>query len=178
LSSLGRELLAEMARLNMILDLSHLSYNGCMEALDAYPGPIIGSHCNPITFDNTGRGIADEVIRGIGERDGVIGIMLYNRFLNSEWTYNTEPGLVTIRTVVDAIDTVAQLTGSVAHVGIGSDLDGGFGAEATPLGMDTAADLLKLAESLAANGYSTDDIEAVMNGNWLRVLRRCLGTTG
>jgi membrane dipeptidase len=174
-TSLGRALLEEMAKFNMILDLSHLSFNGCMEALDAYPSPIIGSHCNPITSDNTSRGIANEVIRGIGERDGVVGIMLYNRFLNSEWTYDTEPGLVTIRTVVDAIDAVVQITGSVAHVGLGSDLDGGFGAEAIPLGMDTAIDLLKIGESLAAHSYSTDDIEAIMSGNWLRILRRCLG---
>jgi len=173
-TDLGHELLAEMAKLNMILDLSHLSRNGSLEALDTYPGPIIASHSNPLTIVNTDRGISDEAIRKLGERDGVIGIMLFNRFLNSEWEYGASPNLVTIRTVVDAIDTVVQLTGSTAHVGIGSDLDGGFGAEATPLGIDTAADLLKIGEALAAKGYSTEDIEAIMNGNWLRVLHSSL----
>ncbi|MBN1429896.1 MAG: membrane dipeptidase [Anaerolineae bacterium] len=174
LTDLGRELLAEMAGLNMIVDLSHLSRNACLEALDTYPGPIVASHSNPITFVNTDRGISNEVIRKVGERDGVVGIMLFNRFLNSEWTFETPPGLVTIRTVVDAIDAVVQLTGSTAHVAIGSDFDGGFGAEAIPLGMDTVADLLMIADSLAANGYSTEDVEAIMNGNWLRVLRGSL----
>jgi membrane dipeptidase len=174
LTDLGRELLSEMAKRNMILDLSHLSRNGSLEALDIYPGTIIASHSNPLTFVNTDRGISDEVIRKIGEHDGVVGIILFNRFLDSTWTFDTPPGLVTISTVVDAIDTVVQLTGSTAHVGIGSDFDGGFGAEAIPLGMDTAADLLKIGDSLAARGYSTEDIEAIMNGNWLRVLRGCL----
>lgn len=174
MTGLGRELLAEMAKHNMMLDLSHLSRNASLEALDAYPGPIIASHSNPITFVNTDRGLSDQVIRKVGERGGVIGIMLFNRFLDSGWTFDTPPGLVTLRTVVDAIDAVVQLTGSVAHVGIGSDFDGGFGAEAIPLGMDTVADLLMIGEALAAKGYSTEDIEAIMNGNWLRVLRGSL----
>ena len=174
LTDLGRELLANMAELNMIVDISHLSRNAYLEALDTYPGPIVASHSNPITFVNTDRGISNEAIRKVGERDGVVGIMLFNRFLNSEWTFDTPPGLVTIQTVVDAIDAVVQLTGSTAHVAIGSDFDGGFGAEAIPLGMDTVADLLMIGDALAADGYSTEDIEAIMNGNWLRILRRSL----
>ncbi|MBN1312891.1 MAG: membrane dipeptidase [Anaerolineae bacterium] len=174
LTDLGRELLANMAELNMIVDISHLSRNAYLEVLDIYPGPIVASHSNPLTFANTDRGISDEAIRKVGERDGVVGIMLFNRFLNSEWTFDTPPGLVTIRTVVDAIDTVVQLTGSTAHVAIGSDFDGGFGAEAIPFGMNTVADLLMIGDALGADGYSTEDIEAIMNGNWLRVLRRSL----
>lgn len=79
-----------------------------------------------------------------------------------------------VETVADAIDYFVQLTGSTAHVALGSDFDGGFGRESIPVGMDSVADLLNIADVLAGRGYRDVDVEQVMNGNWLRVLRGAL----
>jgi microsomal dipeptidase-like Zn-dependent dipeptidase len=81
---------------------------------------------------------------------------------------------VTLDAVVEAIDAVCQIAGDAAHVGLGTDFDGGQGAEAAPAELDTIADLPKLASALAARGFADADIAAVMGGNWLKFLRRRL----
>jgi membrane dipeptidase len=76
--------------------------------------------------------------------------------------------------VVENIDHICQLAGNCRHVGIGSDLDGGYGCEQTPVGLDTIADLQKLVPLLERRGYSQGDREAVMHGNWLRFFSEVL----
>lgn len=78
---------------------------------------------------------------------------------------------VHLDTWVDAVDSIRQITGDALHVGIGTDFDGGQGAESAPAGIDTVADLSKLADGLARRGYDPAAIEAITSGNWLRVLR-------
>ena len=73
--------------------------------------------------------------------------------------------------VVDHIDHICQLAGDCAHVAIGTDLDGGFGAEQSPGDLDTIADLQKLDALLAKRGYSDADSDAICHGNWLRFFR-------
>ena len=79
-----------------------------------------------------------------------------------------------LETVADHIDHVCSLTGSCAHAAIGSDLDGGFGTEQTPDGLETIADLQRIAEILAGRGYADAEIDAVFHGNWLRFFRQAL----
>lgn len=174
LTDLGRELLSEMAGLNMILDLSHIAKEAYLEAVDTYPGPIIASHSNPQRFLPTDRGLSDEMINGLVARDGVVGIVLYNHYLNPKWDEGEPRSDVPIQTVVEAIDYVVQLAGSATHVGLGTDFDGGFGLESIPEGMDSVADLAKIADGLLEWGYSREDVELIMYGNWLRILRSCL----
>jgi membrane dipeptidase len=81
---------------------------------------------------------------------------------------------VTLRDVAAAVDHVCQITGSVNHVAVGSDFDGGFGAESAPAEIDTVADLSLIGPALAERGYGPAEIEAVLAGNWLRLLRRGL----
>lgn len=174
LTDLGRRLLQEMAALNMILDLSHIAEEAYFEAVDVYPGRVIASHSNPRHFLPTDRGLSDEMIRQLAGRDGVVGIVPYNRYLRPGWQRGQSRTAVPVETVADAIDYVVQLTGSTAHVALGSDFDGGFGRESIPAGMDSVADLLHIADVLAGRGYGDADIERVMNGNWLRILRNAL----
>lgn len=174
LTDLGRELLAVMAEIGMLLDLSHVAEEAYLQSLDLFPGAVIASHSNPRAFLPTDRGLSDEMIRRLAARGGVVGVVPYNRFLKPGWRMGDPREAVSVRTVAQAIDYVAQLTGSSAHVGIGSDFDGGFGVESIPGEMDTIADLAQIAEALARRGYQAADIEAVMNGNWLRILRRSL----
>jgi membrane dipeptidase len=172
LTPLGRELLDVMASFNAILDLSHMAEEAYFEALDRYQGVIIASHSNPRRFRNSDRHLSDDMIRRLAERDGVMGVVMFNAFLKDGWRRG-DPRLP-FSLVIDAIDYVCQLTGSAAHVGIGTDFDGGFGVEAIPDGLETTADLWSLGGALRARGYSEDDIGAILGGNMLRKLRQAL----
>lgn len=174
LTALGHELLEQMAGHNALLDLSHLAEQAYYEAIDRYEGPIIASHSNPRKFVDTDRHLSDEMIRLLAERDGVMGIVFYNRFLSQRWGDQSRKADVPLSVALDAIDYVCQVTGSARHVGIGTDFDGGFGSESIPDGLDTVMDLWKLREALAGRGYSEADVEAILSGNMLRQLRAAL----
>jgi len=77
---------------------------------------------------------------------------------------------VTLEHVVDQIDHICQLAGTSRHVAIGSDLDGGFGREQSPAGLDTIADLQNIIPILAQRGYTEKEVSTIMHGNWLRLL--------
>ena len=174
LTDLGRELLDAMADHGLILDLSHLTIQGYMEAIERYPGPVIASHSNPTASWDDHRNLTDDQIAALAEREGVIGVVLYNRFLTKEWYHGARKREYPLDLVTQAIDHICQVTGSAAYVGIGSDIDGGFGVEDMPAGIDTVADLPKIGDALAQRGFSPADVEAVLSGNFLRVLRRGL----
>lgn len=177
LTDYGRELLEVMAGFNAVLDLSHMAEESYLEALDRYQGSvIIASHSNPRRFRNTDRHLSDDMIRLLAERDGVMGIVLYNSFLSNEWSKGDRKSTVPLNTAVDAIDYVCQITGSAQHVGIGSDFDGGFGAESIPDGLDTSSDLWLIGAALRGRGYGEPEIEAILSGNMLRKLRQALPT--
>jgi len=174
LTSEGRRLLEVMSSFNVLLDLSHMAEQAFYEALDAYPGTIIASHSNPRKFRNTDRHLSDAMIRRLAERDGVMGVVLFNRFLAESWTPGDAKSSVKLSVAADVIDHVCQITGNTRHVGIGSDLDGGFGWGAVPDELDSVMDLLQIAGHLEERGYAVSDVEAIMGGNMLRQIRACL----
>ena len=90
-----------------------------------------------------------------------MGIVPYNNFLSNDWKKGSPRSDVPFSLVLDAIDTVCQLTGSAAHVGIGTDFDGGFGVENIPAGMNSITDLWRIGEGLRERGYAEADIEAI-----------------
>jgi membrane dipeptidase len=173
LTELGRELLREMDRLGVILDVSHMAEESFWQALDGFSGTVIASHANCRAYIPTDRHLSDEMIRALAARDAVIGTVLANRFLVDSWTpERDEP--VTLDAVVRHIDHICQLTGTARHCAIGSDFDGGFGVESTPDELDSVADLGAIAGALDRAGYREDDIAGIMGGNWLRLLERAL----
>ena len=173
ITRLGRELFEVMAQFKMILDVSHLSHRALFDALDLYEGEhVIASHSNPQRFVNTERQLPDPAIERIAERGGVIGIVLFNKFLKQDWSGKKHD--VSFDEVVRAIDHVCQVTGSADHVGIGTDFDGGFGAEAAPREINTARDLHKIGDEMLQRGYESHHVAQIMHGNWLRVLRAAL----
>ncbi len=175
LTLLGEELLGVMANLNAILDLSHMAEQAFLEAVDRYTGEVvIASHSNPRRFVDTDRQLSDDMILRLADRDGVMGIVPYNNFLSQKWVSGERKVGVPFSLVIDAIDHVCQITGSAAHVGIGSDYDGGFGAASIPEGLDSVSDLIKIADGLRERGYSTEHIDQIMSGNFLRKLRQAL----
>ncbi len=174
----GKLLLEMMADLGMVLDLTHLSDEGVMEALDTYAGPLIASHSNPRALvpnhRRPERHLADEAIRRLAAREGVVGIVLANHFLRDGWQAGDGRQAVDLGHVAAHIDYVCQLVGDATHVGIGSDFDGGFGLSHVPKDFDSVADLPKIGEALRERGYQPQEVEAVLGGNWLALLQRAL----
>jgi membrane dipeptidase len=174
LTGLGHELLEVMSSFKALLDLSHMAEDAYLEAVDLYDGAIIASHSNPRRFRNTDRHLTDAQILRLAARDGVIGVVLFNRFLSERWERTHHKSTVKLDVVLDAVDYICQLTGSSAHVGIGSDFDGGFGSQHIPDELDTVADLWQITERLRQRGYSEADIQQIAGGNMLRKLRQVL----
>ncbi|MDA4131037.1 MAG: membrane dipeptidase, partial [Thaumarchaeota archaeon] len=175
LSPEGRELIKEMDTLGLILDTSHLAEQSFNEAMDLFHAPVIASHANCRAFTPTDRQLSDKMIQAITTRDGVIGTVLYNAFLDPGWVgRGKKKAEVTLATVIKHMKHVCELTGDKLHIGIGSDFDGGFGAEAIPAELDTVADLQKLGLALREAGFSAEESSDVLGGNWIRLLRRAL----
>ncbi len=174
LTALGRELLEVMASFNAVLDVSHMAEEAFYEAVEQYEGFVIASHSNPRRFCNTDRQLSDDMIRRLAERDAVIGAVPYNLFLQNGWTRTDPKSRTSLETFVAVIDHVCQVTGSSRHAGIGTDFDGGFGAEHIPAELDTISDLLSIGPRLAVYGYSPEDIQAILGGNFLRILHAAL----
>jgi membrane dipeptidase len=170
LTDLGRELLEVMAELGMVLDVSHLAERSFFEAVGRFEGPIVATHANPRALVPGSRQLSDDMIRRLAQRDGVIGIVPASPFLRPDW--KTTPA--TLDDVVALIDHVCQVIGDAAHVGLGSDFDGGFGADDTPPALDTVADLQRIGPALGEAGYDEDHVTAILSGNWLRVLEGAL----
>lgn len=172
---LGRELLREMDRLGMILDATHLTDEAFWEALDTYQGPIWASHSNCRALVPDQRQFDDAQLRALIARGAVIGGALDAWMMVPGWirgrTTPEESGVV-LAHLVDHWDHICQLAGNARHIGIGTDLDGGFGREQSPGDLDTIADLGRLPAMLAARGYPADDVARVMHGNWLDFLER------
>lgn len=175
LSSQGVLLVKEMDRLGILLDVTHLSDQAFWQALEQYSGQVLASHNNCRALVPHQRQFDDGQLKAIIERDGVIGAAFDNWMIRPGWIHEAgNQPVVTLAHVVDHIDHICQLAGNSLHVGIGSDLDGGFGREQSPQDLDTIADLQKTVELLAKRGYNDADIAAIMHGNWLRVLPKSL----
>jgi membrane dipeptidase len=177
LTSAGYALLERMSELGFGLDLSHMDESAVLQALDFYPGHLMATHGNAQTLlkgDDSNRHLSDHVIRGILERDGVIGVLLYNPFLKAGWARGDRREEVTTGRVIAQMDYICQLAGDASHVGFGTDFDGGVGLQTAPLGIDTIADLSTLAPLLIERGYSQEDCAAIFGRNWISMLRKVL----
>ncbi|MEW5985955.1 MAG: membrane dipeptidase, partial [Chloroflexota bacterium] len=175
LTQQGHRLLEVMAEFGFILDLTHLSEQATLEALDRYEGPVVATHCNPRALVPAlgQRHLTDSQLRRLVERNGIVGIVLFNLFLKDDYQRG-EKHTVALQRVVDHIDYVCQLAGDAAHVGLGSDFDGGLGAADVPAELDSIADLPKIGQALRERGYAEEEVTAVLGGNWLRFLRASL----
>jgi membrane dipeptidase len=174
LTSDGMALLEAMSALGLTLDLSHMDRQAALQALDRYNGSLIASHSNALRLvrgSDSNRHLADEVIAGIIERGGIIGLVAYNRFLVHGWTPNDPRSAAPLDLLAAQIDAICQMAGDARHAAIGTDFDGGFGVQEAPEGIDTIADLQQLAPLLEARGYNQSDIAAIFGGNWIAHLR-------
>lgn len=171
----GRDLLKEMERLGLILDATHLCDESFRDALDHFSGHVWASHSNCRTLAHWNRQFTDEQIKELIDRGAVIGMAFDAIMMVHGWAHHrSKPSdfNLKIEKIVEHIDHICQLAGNARHVGIGSDLDGGFGTEQTPLDLDSIADLGQLSGLLASRGYPREDIEGIFYGNVVSFLRR------
>lgn len=170
----GKELLREMERTGIILDITHLNDQCFWEAIDIFKGHIWASHNNCRKFVPHHRQLDDEQIKILIERKAVIGVAFDAWMLVPDWQRGKstpESTGVSLTHVFRNIDHICQLAGNSEHAAIGSDLDGAFGKEQSPVDIDTIADLQKLPSLLKNHGYKQSDIANIMSGNWIRFLR-------
>jgi membrane dipeptidase len=113
------------------------------------------------------------MIRALTKRNAVIGMIPCNPFLDGNWKRDNRFE-VHLDQLVRHIDHICQLTGNARHVGIGTDIDGGFGRDETPVELDTVADIAKIADVLRSKGYKEEDVVGIMGGNWRGLLERGL----
>lgn len=173
----GYALLEVMGDLGMALDISHMTEESALAALDRYEGPVMASHVNAralIKGADNERNLTDRTMRRLFERGGVMGVVPFNRFLRQGWSNSDDRELVRLNMVAAQIDYICQMAGDAKHAALGTDFDGGFGWPAVPLEIDTIADLQKLAAILKEYGYAQDSIDDIMGINWRRHLERIL----
>ncbi|MGB5369245.1 MAG: membrane dipeptidase, partial [Flavobacteriaceae bacterium] len=171
----GKELLKVIERLNLILDATHLCDQSFWETLSVYHGPVWASHNNCRALVDHNRQFSDAQIMELIARKAVIGMALDAWMMVPNWERgkSTPRGMgLTLEKMVDHIDHICQLAGNAKHVGIGTDLDGGFGTEQCPSDIDTIADLQKLPSLLAKRGYSQEDIQGILHLNFIGFLRK------
>ena len=164
---LGKRLLREMGLAGIVLDATHLSDRGIAEALDLFAGPVLASHHNCRSLVPGERQLSDDQIRRLAARGAVIGVAMDAWMLEPGWEKGVSVPSATLENVADHIDHICQLSGSVEHAGIGSDLDGGFGTEQCPADVDTIADIGRIGDILAGRKYSEGEIESILYRNWV-----------
>ena len=175
ISQQGKDLLRKMDELGIILDATHLCDLAFWDALDHFQGPVWASHNNCRALVDHNRQFSDEMIKALIARGAVIGGVFDAWMLSPGWIRGKSTPKernVTLATLLDHLDHICQLAGNSNHIGIGSDLDGAFGKEQCPADLETIADLQKIPDLLRARGYSDEDVQKVMHGNWLRFLKK------
>jgi membrane dipeptidase len=171
----GRELLQKMQKLNIILDATHLCDDSFDEAMEHFDGHVWASHHNCRALVDHNRQFSDAQFKELIRRGAVIGMPLDAWMMVPNWERgkSTPKSMgVTLNTMIDHLSHICDLAGNTNHVGMGTDLDGGFGKEQCPHDLETIADLQKIPNLLAKRGFSEDDIKKICHQNWLNFLEK------
>jgi len=171
----GLALLKKMEEFNIILDATHLCDDAFWQAMDNFHGHVWASHNLCRTLVDHNRQFSDEMIKVLIERGAVIGAAFDAWMIVPGWVRKKSTPKemnCNIEKIIDHIDHICQIAGNTLHVGIGSDLDGGYGREQCPYDVETIADLQTIPSLLLKRGYSATDVENIMNKNWIHFLRK------
>jgi len=205
LSPLGREAVAEMNRLGMLVDVSHVSDKTFFDTVEVAKAPLIASHSSCRALTNHPRNMTDDMLRAVAKNGGVVMVNFFSAFVDEDFRkalealrpeqdkaiaavnekYKDDAAARTkawfaaeqeiaariprppFKSLIDHIEHVARVAG-VDHAGLGSDFDG---ISSLPQGIDSAADLPKIAAELRTRGLSQKDVAKIYSGNILRVMR-------
>jgi membrane dipeptidase len=179
LSNFGKDLVRELNEMNMIIDVAHMSEAGVMDVIEVSKKPIIASHANARRICDHRRNLGDEQIIAIAKNGGLIGVMFIGQYVSKSNQ--------TLEDVLDHIDYISTLVGT-DHVGVGPDwidyapdmilgahdVDGGILEGGSPLtvfakGLENVTELPNLTKGLVSRGYSDEDIQKILGGNFVRL---------
>ena len=159
-SDFGKEVIAEMNRLGLMVDLSHAHEKSFYDALDISKTPIVCSHSSCRALCDHPRNLTDDQMRALAKKGGVCQITVYPGFLRTD-------SQATILDVMDHLDHAINVMG-IDHVGLGTDFDGDGGVP----GLADASELSLFTRQLLQRRYSDDDIQKIWGGNFLRVMKQ------
>lgn len=185
LTEFGRDVIAEMNRLGMMVDVSHVSDQTFWDTLEASSAPVIASHSSARALASHKRNMTDEMIRQTADRGGVIHINYYNTFLDDAYAQRSRDwraanpdgstaeklaaiGRTPLKTLLDHFEHAIRV-GGIESVGLGSDFDGVDGE--LPEGMEDISKVPAIADGLASRGFKPSEIDKVFGGNSMRVFR-------
>jgi membrane dipeptidase len=187
LSGFGREVIREMNRLGVMVDVSHVSDPTFWDVIETSSAPVVATHSCCRSVCPHRRNLSDEMMRAIASSGGTVQINFASAFLDSgfpepdpdalkHWMAGGGSGprplidhATPLRLLVEHFDHALQVVGP-DHVGIGSDFDGVF---AVPEGMEDCSKLPHLTAALLERGYRADELTSVLGGNVLRVMDAC-----
>src|SRR6476620_5618785 len=214
MTDFGKDVVREMNRLGMIVDISHVSDATFYQALLISQAPVIASHSSSRELTNQPRNMTDDMLRAMTNNGGVVMVNFYSAFIDENYrkassdpekikqrdadvetykkahahadgspvTYDEYAPLEKkwvaqfprppLKSMIDHIDHIAKVAG-IDHVGLGSDFDG---VTSLPEGIDSAADLPKITQSLLQRGYTREQIHKILGGNFLRVMHEVEAT--
>jgi membrane dipeptidase len=213
LTSFGKEVVQEMNRLGMMVDVSHVADKTFWDTLETTRAPVIASHSSARTLTPAPRNLTDEMLRAIAENNGVVMVNFFPAFIDENWRnawnaqrperrkihevaaapyqargeavpysvsdkidreFAAKIGRAPFDSLIDHFDHIIKVAG-IDHTGIGTDFDG---IPVLPEGIDSAADLPKIAAALMARGHTAEDMKKLLGGNLLRVFRAVQAIAG
>ena len=182
LTDRGREIVREMNRLGILVDISHVSDSTFFDAVAASAYPVIASHSSARALNRHRRNLNDAQLRAVARNGGVVNVNFYSAFIDSVFLERSEAlagndsairalPRPPLSVLLDHFEHIIRVAG-VDHVGIGSDFDGVGGL--LPEGMDDVTRLPLIAQGLLDRGYSESDVRKILGGNMLRVMERAI----
>lgn len=166
LTDFGRRVVAEMERLGMIVDASHLSDEALQDLLAVARRPVVASHSNSRAIRDHRRNLTDPQAEGIAATGGLVALTFAGSFVDEV------PDTVSLSRFLDHLDHLVSVIGA-DHVGLGSDFDGY--QDKNGIVLKDCSEFPRLTEALLDRGYAPEEVRAVLGGNWMRVIRDVLG---
>ena len=159
-SAFGRQVISEMNRLGIMVDMSHAGEKSFYDALELSTQPIVCSHSSCRALCDHPRNLTDQQMRALAQKGGVMQVTLYNGFL-------VKDGEATIEDAMRHLQHAIQVMG-IDHVGLGTDFDGDGGIR----GLAYSSELIHFTRQLMARHFNEDDIQKIWGGNFLRVMQQ------
>ena len=163
-SPFGEQVIHEMNRLGLMVDLSHAGERSFYDALEISKTPIVCSHSNAKALCDVPRNLTDEQMKALAAKGGVCQITLYNGFLRTDGKACIDDAMAHLYHAIDVM--------GIDHVGLGTDFDGDGGVP----GLADASELINFTKALLRRRFSEEDMAKIWGGNWLRVMEAVQGS--